>query len=81
MLFFAPDLEAYLEDRDLYLEYENHVPGTIATTPEAFVGSVRTILEGTDEHGDDWAALREAFYDDPDGKACKRVYRTVRDEL
>ena len=80
MVFFAPDLEAYLEDRDLYFKYGDHVPGTIATTPEAFVGSVRTILEGTDEHGDDRAALREAFYDDPDGNASERLYRRLTDE-
>ncbi|CAI49051.1 glycosyl/glycerophosphate transferase (homolog to polyglycerol phosphate polymerase) [Natronomonas pharaonis DSM 2160] len=80
MVFFAPDLEVYLEDRDLYFDYEDHVPGTIATTPEAFVESVRAILEGADEHGDDRAAVREAFYDDPDGEACERVYHTVRDE-
>lgn len=37
MIFFAPDLEAYLEDRPLYFDYEDHVPGQVAQIGRAHV--------------------------------------------
>jgi len=81
IVFYAPDLEAYVADRGLYFDYEEHVPGSIATTPELFLESIQDVLNGTDEYADDRETVRDEFYNDPDAKASERVYRTVIQEV
>jgi CDP-ribitol ribitolphosphotransferase len=41
MLFFAPDLEAYRADRDVYMPYEDFVPGRIVQTFDELVAAIR----------------------------------------
>lgn len=78
MIFFAPDLRSYLRDRELYFDYEEHVPGPIATEPGEFVASLQRILDGEDGYEGERAGVREEFYDDPDGNASERLFRQLR---
>jgi CDP-ribitol ribitolphosphotransferase len=41
MLFFAPDLAAYRADRDVYMPYEDFVPGRIVQTFDELVAAIR----------------------------------------
>lgn len=41
MLFFAPDLEAYRADRDVYMPYEDFVPGRIVQTFDDMLAAIR----------------------------------------
>ncbi len=41
MLFFAPDLDEYRADRDVYMPYEEFVPGRIVQTFHALVDAIR----------------------------------------
>lgn len=41
MLFFAHDLEDYVENRDLYMPYEEFVPGRIVRTFDELVDAIR----------------------------------------
>jgi CDP-ribitol ribitolphosphotransferase len=40
MLFYAFDLEQYLEDRDFYMDYAGSVPGKIVTTMDEMADAV-----------------------------------------
>lgn len=77
IVFYAPDLEEYADDRSLYFDYDDHVPGPIANDANEFVTSIRDVLNGVDEHGDEREAVRNEFYDDPDANASERVCRAV----
>ncbi len=81
VIFYAPDLKAYASDRGLYFDYEEHVPGPIATDSKEFVTSVREILDGVDEYDDKRELVRTEFYDDPDENASERVYRAVAESV
>ncbi len=81
VLFYAPDLSAYLNDRELYFEYETHVPGVIATDPSEFADSIENILREDDCYSEKRQIVRSQFYDDPDGNACERLYKTVADTI
>ncbi len=41
MLFFAPDLEAYRAERDVYMPYESFVPGRIVETFDGLLDAMR----------------------------------------
>lgn len=77
IVFYAPDLEAYIDDRGLYFDYHDHVPGPVAKTPAELATAIQDVLQTPDQHAADRQAVREQFYTDPDGKACERVYRTL----
>lgn len=79
VVFYAPDLAEYLADRDLYFEYEEHVPGPIARDGTELVETISDLLDGVDSYGDERATLREEFYENPDGEAAARMYRAVRE--
>ncbi len=49
MLFFAPDLEAYRAERDVYMPYESFVPGRIVETFDALLEAMRTDDFGVDK--------------------------------
>ena len=79
LVFYAPDLPEYLQDRELYFEYEEHVPGPVLQDPDGFVAAVKDVLDGVDEYQNERETLRDEFYEHPDGKASERVYRVVRE--
>jgi CDP-ribitol ribitolphosphotransferase len=41
MLFFAPDLDTYRQDRDVYMPYEQFVPGRIVETLDDMLAAIR----------------------------------------
>lgn len=81
MVFYAPDLVEYTTDRPLYFEYEAHVPGPVARDGDDLVDAVADVLAGVDDYADDRTTLRAEFYEEVDGRAAARMYRTVRENL
>jgi len=77
-LFYAPDLEEYVESRGLYFEYEDHVPGPIARDSSEFVEVVGDFLRGVDEHADDRESVRSEFYRYVDAESSERVYDATK---
>lgn len=69
MIFFAYDLEEYIDSRDFYYPYQSFVPGPIARTTDDIVNIIRTgnfEIEKLDK-------FRNKFFDHFDGKSTKRV--------
>ncbi|AIG65638.1 CDP-glycerol glycerophosphotransferase family protein [Weissella tructae] len=68
-IFFTPDLEEYIADRDFYVEFNEFVPGPIARDFETLVHEIED-YENADE-----ARLNgflDYYFDDLDGNASKR---------
>lgn len=79
VVFYAPDLPEYLKDRELYFEYEDHVPGPIVRDGTGLIDAVEGLLKGVDRFEEERASLREEFYENTSGQASERVYRAVRE--
>ncbi|BCN29788.1 CDP-glycerol glycerophosphotransferase family protein [Anaeromicropila herbilytica] len=69
MIFYTFDLEDYMENRDIYYDYSNFVPGPIVMDQEELI---REILVAR-ENNRDSRQFREYFLDALDGKSTKRI--------
>jgi CDP-glycerol glycerophosphotransferase (TagB/SpsB family) len=69
MVFFAPDFEAYEQERGFYFDYRTGVPGPIFETTEALA----EYLRAGDFDLERVARFREASFDVADGGSATRV--------
>lgn len=69
MLFYAYDLEEYIDSRDFYYEYETFVPGKIVFNEEQIINAIRD----KDFELDKINKFKDKFFDALDGKSTKRV--------
>ena len=69
MLFFAPDLDEYRADRDVYMPYEDFVPGRIARTFDELVAAIRA----QDFQVEKVAPFARSQFTYVDGRATDRV--------
>jgi len=81
MIFFAPDLKEYRQDRGFYFEYEDHVPGPVSKTTEQLTQQITHVLEGRDEFGEERQRLKDEYYGSGDGKPSRLVYKELVEEL
>lgn len=79
MLFYAFDLQRYISTRGFYYEYEQLVPGKIATTFKQMVDAIACEDFETEKQ----EAFRSRFFDDLDGKATERtvalIYKALKE--
>lgn len=74
MLFYAYDLEEYIESRDFYYDFKSFVPGKIVRTQEELTSAVLNEdfdLGKTEE-------FKNKFFDYPDGGASKRAAELIQ---
>jgi teichoic acid ribitol-phosphate primase len=69
MVFFAPDYEAYEQERGFYFDYRTGVPGPVVETTEALAGYLRA----GDFDLERVARFRDASFDVADGGSATRV--------
>ena len=69
MLFFAPDLEAYRAERDVYMPYEDFVPGRIVDTFDELLAAIR----GEDYQLEKVKPFADSQFTYQDGRATDRV--------
>lgn len=69
MLFYAYDLEEYINSRDFYYEYETFVPGKIVVKTTEIIDS----LLNNDFDSEKIDDFKGRFFDQLDGKSTKRV--------
>ena len=73
MIFFAYDLDEYMEDRGFYYDYEDFVPGPITKTTEDIVD----LISRNDYDLEKVKAFKERFFDHLDGNSAKRIVETL----
>ncbi|WP_024614077.1 CDP-glycerol glycerophosphotransferase family protein [Clostridium sp. Ade.TY] len=73
MIFFAYDLENYIESRDFYYPYEKFIPGPIARNTD----EILDIIIKNNFKMDKLSIFRNKFFDHFDGKSTKRVVDTL----
>lgn len=68
-IFFTPDLEEYIAERDFYVDYKNFVPGPIVTDMKKLVHEIETYDAVDTEILNNFLTY---YFDDLDGHASKR---------
>ena len=76
MVFYVFDKEAYLEERDIYGDFDQFVPGKQAKTQEELELVVKEVLEKEKNTGD-LAQFREMYLSALDGNSTRRVTEQV----
>lgn len=72
MLFYAYDLESYLDERDFYYDYKEFVPGKIVKTTDELIRNIKT----NDFQVEKVSVFKNKFFDYFDGKSTERfVYK------
>ena len=72
MIFFAYDLNEYLQDRSFYYDYKEFIPGPIAEETDQVISLIQK--NSFDIQG--VRNFKEKFFDDLDGQASKRFVET-----
>ena len=73
MLFYAFDLQRYIATRGFYYEYEQLVPGKIATSFQQMIHAI----QNQDFEIEKQEEFRKRFFDDLDGKASERTAKLI----
>lgn len=69
MIFFAYDVEDYVQSRDFYYEYNTFIPGPLAKTTQDIID----IIQYQEFKMDKIEPFKQYFFDDTDGESSKRV--------
>ena len=76
MVFYVFDKEAYLEERDIYGDFDQFIPGKQAKTQEELGWIVRESLEG-ERNTTDLEQFLEFYLSALDGKSTRRVVEKI----
>ena len=71
MIFYAPDLQEYFDERGFYYDYDTLTPGPVFSDQEQLIAYIREIDERFDRQ--QIADFRERFMSACDGHATKRI--------
>ncbi len=77
MIFYAFDLEKYINERDFYFDFKRYVPGKIAYSLDDIIDAVNNEDYCTEKIG----PFADMFFDHRDGKATDRVVKLLYDNL
>ena len=77
MIFFAFDLEKYINERDFYFDFKKYVPGKIAYSQDDIIEAINNEDYCTERIG----PFADMFFDNRDGKATDRVVKLLYDNL
>ena len=69
MVFFAYDLDCYLDERNFYYNYEEFVPGPVVKTNEELID----VLKNEKYDLKQVEAFKHKFFEDVDGKSAQRI--------
>lgn len=75
MIFFAYDMEEYIEKRDFYYPYKGFVPGPIVKTTEGIIN----VIKDNNFELDKLDGFRNRFFNYFDGKSTERVVNMIFD--
>ena len=77
MIFYAFDLEHYIDERDFYFDFKQYVPGKIVYSLDELIQAVNR----EDYCKERIAPFADMFFDHRDGRATDRVVKLLYDNL
>lgn len=79
MIFSCHDLDDYIRDRGLMMDYDPNTPGPKVRTAEEFLEQLKLTLRGLDPARALRAELRRKFHRFPDNRSAERIARRIAD--
>ena len=77
MIFYAFDLEKYINERDFYFDFKQYVPGKIVYSLDELTDAINKEDFCTERI----SPFADIFFDNRDGKATDRVVKLLYDNL
>lgn len=83
MVFYVFDKEEYLEDRDIYYDFDSFVPGRQVKTWEEMILAVKEVMGGTDisQMDEKYQWFREEFLDALSGNSTKVITEFIKEQV
>jgi CDP-glycerol glycerophosphotransferase (TagB/SpsB family) len=78
VLFYAPDFEAYVSSRGLYVDYQSHIPGPLTRSTTELLGALEAQMMGDLNYAEHRGKVLEEYYHHRDGQSAERVYDAIR---
>jgi len=75
VIFFAYDLENYIENRGLYSDYETFVPGPIVKTVEELISKIKNLSQWDKDYEEKRKHLRKYYNEYSDGNSTKKLIK------
>lgn len=74
VMFYAPDLAQYIENRGFYYPYEDVTPGPVVDSTKTLVEELNIILDKTSTRSPEYESVRRMYHVHTDDNSCDRVY-------
>lgn len=78
VLFYAPDFEAYVSSRGLYVDYQSHIPGPLTRSTTELLDALEAQIQGGLNYADERAETLEEYYQYWNDRSAERVYNAIR---
>ena len=77
MVFFAPDLEEYIDDRNFYYDFNSMTPGPVVSTSAELAECLAHLAHDANRPLDKVRDFRQLFMSSCDGHATDRIFDVV----
>lgn len=78
ILYYMYDLEEYMEERDFYYDYLEHLSGPIVKTEEELIDAVKNIDEVQKKYAEQYEDYLQRYNAKNDGHVCERFYKLLK---
>lgn len=78
ILYYMYDLEEYMEERDFYFDYLEHLSGPIIKTEDELIAAVENIDEIQQQYADQYEEYFKRYNEKNDGHVCERFYQLLK---
>ena len=79
ILYYMYDLEEYIEERDFYFDYLDHLSGPIIQTEEELIEAVLNINQVHETYYLQYEEYYQRYNQKNDGHVCERLYQLLKE--
>lgn len=77
ILYYMYDLEEYMEERDFYYDYLEHLAGPILRTEDELIEAILHIDEVKEQYKEQYKEYYQLYNEKNDGHVCERFYHML----
>jgi CDP-glycerol glycerophosphotransferase (TagB/SpsB family) len=79
MIFYNYDYDDYKDKRDFLFSYEDNTPGPKVQTQGELLVAIEKYLNNPELDSEIRTKIKNRFHKYPDGKACERTYKLIKE--
>lgn len=81
IIFFPYDIQQYINERDLYFNYDEFTPGPKAYNFGELLEKMKDALDGNDDYIEQRQKIRDLCFQYKDGNASKRIFELLSNKI